>query len=431
LNPESQRNKIKYVLLLSVLKLFASPSGANMKLRVLMTALLAVFLTILAGAPGSAQDAKKDDKKEKKEDKKEGDTVGTEETVNTVDGVALRAVFYNAVNPKGGAAKAPVVVFLHSYKANPDEAAWQSTAVEIAKAGFHVLRFDFRGHGKSKDITSDLFWKAEQDQPWGRINGSTGMIKGAGKATKQSIDKADFLPGYYPMLVQDIAAIRTHIDKKNDNSLLNSSTIYLLTTGDSINLAMLFLSSEYRREAKRPNADFIDKVVYPRRQMIDEQNTAGEDIRGVIALSPSNSPGGAFTEAIMSQWVFGIRGAVRMRTNTYWQFLYGKEDTVAATKAKNIFSNVLKISDSRSKTKTKSFGPDNKELPASEQSFLEPIDKSKAFGTKLLGNKLGTEEKIIAFIKTVESERAPRERLNNRGWVKPLYIAVDQFNVLK
>jgi len=388
-----------------------------MKLRLVMAALLVVGLFSLATSPTSAQE--------------EAKVVGVEESINTVDGVALRAVFYNAVSPMGGPGKAPVVVIMHAFKANPDDAAWEDTAKLIAKKGFHVLRFDFRGHGKSKDITPEVFWKLDQDQPWAIYNGNTSLIRGAGKATKQSIDKAEFNTAYYAMLVQDVAAVRTHLDKKNDNQLVNSSTIYLLTAGDSINLALLFLASEYKREAKRPNTDFIDKVVTPRRLMIDDANTAGEDIRGVIALSPASAPGGAFTPQIMNQWIFGIKGATRMRTNTYWQFLYGKDDTQSAGQAKGIFNNVLKIADSRSKVKQKFYGPDNKELPASEQSFLEPIDKSKAVGVKLLGNNLGTEDKIIAFIKTVESERAQRERLNNRGWVKPLYIAPQTFNVMK
>src|SRR5689334_8484436 len=57
-----------------------------------------------------------------------------EKSFKTVDGVKLRGLFYKS--PKGGSA--PVVLMLHAYKANPDEAVWADTAKMLVGLGYNV-----------------------------------------------------------------------------------------------------------------------------------------------------------------------------------------------------------------------------------------------------------------------------------------------------
>ena len=120
-----------------------------------------------------------------------------ERSFRTADGVKLRGLFYKS--PKGAAA--PVVIMLHAYKANPDEAIWAETAKQLVKQGFHVFRFDFRGHGKSTDVVPDEFWANRVNKALVRVS------PGSTAATDSSIKFEDFRDSYYPMLVQDLAGL--------------------------------------------------------------------------------------------------------------------------------------------------------------------------------------------------------------------------------
>src|SRR5581483_432135 len=121
-----------------------------------------------------------------------------EKSFKTADGVKLRGLFYKS--PKGGSA--PVVLMLHAYKANPDEAVWADTAKMLVGLGYNVLRFDFRGHGKSTDVDPAQFWV----NPINKAQVAFGPRMT--HATNNTIKYVDFKPNYYPMLVQDLAAAR-------------------------------------------------------------------------------------------------------------------------------------------------------------------------------------------------------------------------------
>src|SRR5436309_1388762 len=77
-----------------------------------------------------------------------------DETFETYDGVKLRGLFY--ASPKGSGQ--PVVVMLPQYGKDMTKGAWDGLAKRLSDGGFHVLRFDWRGHGKSTDIDASRFW---------------------------------------------------------------------------------------------------------------------------------------------------------------------------------------------------------------------------------------------------------------------------------
>ena len=394
--------------------------------RPLFLALTAAALGLLSAAGGLAQNDPKDKDKDREKQIKENikKVNPVEETFQSADGVKLRGVYYDAVAPKTTPAKAPVILMLHGYNQNPDEAVWDDTAKLAAAAGYHVFRFDFRGHGKSKDIVGRDFW--DPRRPWYPINRA--FIKGSDKAaTKVTIDVKEFSPKYYAMLVNDIAAARAHLDRKNDAGQLNGSSVYLMAAGDAVNLGMLFIASEWKRERKRPNADLIDLYVTPRRELFTGFDPAGPDIRGAIWLGPVPAPSASSTidAEDIKRWVMSDY-ALDLRMETQMLFLYGKQDDRAKTMTNKLYDNVLKILDPRdpkNKDRKVRGGPAGKTLPNPYQSFKHAID-TKLGGVKLLGNNLGTEQFIRVFIDRVEEDRKNRERTPNRNWDKPLYIDV-------
>ena len=65
------------------------------------------------------------------------------------------------------------------------------------------MLFDFRGHGKSKDVIPEKFWKDQWNQ-----QSAAGWNNGKKPIARKTIDKADFKSDYYPALVNDLAAVR-------------------------------------------------------------------------------------------------------------------------------------------------------------------------------------------------------------------------------
>jgi len=67
--------------------------------------------------------------------------------LKAADGTDLKASYFSP--GKSG----PAILLLH--QCNMDRHAWDGLAEELAKAGFHVLTFDFRGFGESGGRTTD------------------------------------------------------------------------------------------------------------------------------------------------------------------------------------------------------------------------------------------------------------------------------------
>ena len=105
---------------------------------------LSVCLLVAGGLPRASAQADKD--------KQKSERVHFE----TVDQVELHGTFW----PGGKGRKSPCVLLLHKLNGKGShEEGWDLLADELAKKGFAVLSFDFRGHGDSNTIGTD-FWKS-------------------------------------------------------------------------------------------------------------------------------------------------------------------------------------------------------------------------------------------------------------------------------
>lgn len=338
-----------------------------------------------------------------------------EKSFESADGVRLRGLFYRAIE---GGGSAPTVMMLHEYKGNPNDPVWGDTAKLLAKKGYNVLQFDFRGHGKSTDVVADRFW--DNRAPWGQINLSNIQAQ-AGQPRpplKSTINVKEFRSGYYPMLVQDIAAARNLLDVMNDTGDVNSSTIYLMGTGDSVNLGMLFVASEWLRERKKPNVAVAADFVSARRPLFPGSDPAGPDIGGAIWISPAPAPAG-MSSTVLKNFVLTPQ-SYKMRNDTPMLFVHGEKDQRSTTYAKTLYNSVLSVNSTT--------GPGGVKMPRPEQTFVRPVKGSAAAGTKLLGNNLDTEKLIEDFLAAVDKERRSRPR-KTTDWDKPLYIDFTSFGV--
>lgn len=155
-------------------------------------------------------------------------------TLTTGDGVRLSARYFAA--PQN--VKAPAVLILDDFDGDARPETCNEVAKQLVKAGCTVLCFDFRGCGRSTGVESE-FWDNTTNQK---------LVKGY-KADEppEAIRFADFKPGYLPALVNDVAAARAHLERRNDARECNTGQLYVVGFGRGATIGQLWASSEWSR----------------------------------------------------------------------------------------------------------------------------------------------------------------------------------------
>lgn len=341
-----------------------------------------------------------------------------EENFSTADGVRLKGLFHRAAKAAPGN---PVVMLLYepgvgNTMDKPGD--WAGLTKALNDKGFHVFRFDWRGHGKSKDITDpNEFWNNNFTGPWNKK-----YVTGSGKKPiKNDIDvKTDLgmggakLKQYMPVFVNDIAAARTHLDGKNDQNELSTSSIYVIGAGDAAGLGLLWMTGEWVRPAIHPllGGGVVYKWVPTNGINVDPE--AGRDIAGAVWLSGTRPA--AFQERIVTDWA---KTTLKLRDNNPMLLVYGEKDKAAKDQAKFFYDNVL-------------VAKGNKALGVKplEQTFLQELKGTGLKGAALLGNdaQLNTETTIMKYFEARQKDRAAIVR-RERKYTGPYYIDLGYFNL--
>ncbi|MEO2089992.1 MAG: hypothetical protein ABGY75_10910 [Gemmataceae bacterium] len=155
-------------------------------------------------------------------------------TLTTGDWANLSARYYTG--DRGG--RSPAVIILDDLGDDARPAACDAVARRLAKDGFTVLCFDFRGCGRSRSVEPD-FW----DDPNNRQ-----LMKGSKADTlAETIRLAEFKPGYLPTLVNDVAAARSYLERRNDGMECNTNQIYLVGFGRGATLGQMWVAAEWAR----------------------------------------------------------------------------------------------------------------------------------------------------------------------------------------
>lgn len=290
------------------------------------------------------------------------DSKGEKATITTIDGVNLVGTFY-----AGRGSSAPAVLMLHALGESSKKEGWVHLAERLQSKGYAVLTFDFRGHGASKEVNSQEFWK----QPFNRSN-----IKGAGKDT---IEFREFSSAYQPALVNDIAAAKAYLDTKNDDKECNSSSLIVIGSETGATLGGLWMRSEWYRCRVKQDA------------------FTGNPI-------PSNQPEGADTICGIWLTISPTLGSYRINLPNLLMkpgkekavpllFLHGEEDKVAQKIAKNLERSLVTYK-----------GKDADGNPKREEKFRYTAAvglRSKLKGVALLQKSLATDTHIIDYLDQV------------------------------
>ncbi len=340
-------------------------------------------------------------------------TAPSDESITTFDGVKLDVKFYKAGAQKNGS----VVILLHAFGKDPNKGDWDGLAKTLTKEGFNVVRFDFRGHGKSTDVVPEMFWKNDALSVLNKAH-----MKGATKnPPAKEIFVKDFEKknAYFPMLVNDIAAIRSLVDVKNDLGEVNSSSVYFVGAGDAATLGMMFMTSEWHRDAKLPNVAV--PALLPRFVSATGRNCgtdpAGRDYGGGVWLSPTRHP--SVSTSAVENWVakYGRDTNGDMRKETPMLFVHGDKDKEGDLSCK-YFTNQVMVAGGKTSPK----------LDKLDFTFLRTVKGTDLKGVDLLGKDatLGTEKMIIEFLNKMEVERKKKNRYA-REYKNPLPIVINSF----
>lgn len=281
---------------------------------------------------------------------------------DTVDGVQIRGNFF------AGKRNAPVVMILHDYENQSSTKEWTNLAESLQKAGYSVLAFDFRGHGLSTEISdAPTFWNYKPN--------AYGMKNAKAVQARGTLEFKDFKPEYRNSLVNDIAAAKAYLDRRNDTGACNSAATILIGAEDGATLGAIWLNSETHRFKLVPNM-FGMPVAY--------KDPEAKDVTACLWLTISPKLGSHTFSIEKTLYRSGRLQEIPML------FLYGGDDKPAMTRAKGL-EKYLKDAKLKAGSKfTKSIG-----VP----------------GTTLAGSALlkasGADKAIIEWLDEVVLARAP------------------------
>jgi hypothetical protein len=311
----------------------------------------------------------------------QGDKKGRSISIPTFDGVALSGTLW----PNPGGKRDAVVVLMHHFDpkkgGSSQTEGWGQLANALVADGYTVLSFDFRGFGESKTIDQEKFWTFPHNL--------THLTKKKGDV----LDKDMFRVSYYPILVNDLAAVKAYLDRRNDARELNSGNIILIGAGDAAAVGSLWLAHESRRRRDKSGGGLA--------VMITLGDPEVKDIAAAVWLSP-NPRIGAKTVGLsaMQKWIAeaGKQNKVPMA------FITGKKDGTSSSTCTNLLKAIEPA------------GTKNKKFP---NTGIESVPETNLQGAALL--EVGATAFIVKkYLPKVLEDRGTVER-NERDSVKSPY----------
>jgi predicted esterase len=295
--------------------------------------------------------------------------------IKTADGVELRGHFYQC--PKKNA---PTVLVLHAFGEKSDAAGWKTLA-QTLQPNCSVMLFDFRGHGESKTVDPQEFWKYP-------IN------KGAGAKSygKDTIEYKNFdKMGYLPVLANDIAAVKGYLDRQNDTGNCNTSSLILIGDREGAALGSLWLNSEWHR--------YKTQVGFQGVQL--QKDPEGKDTIAAVWISAVPKLG---LRKVSLSGMLELPGKIK---TTPMLMIYGDEDLDGKTAAKSIDKAIT--------------GGAKKPAAGLKYTGAYSAGKTKLKGVSLLEQKsLKTDAAIAKWLESVVNDK--QNEWSDHDYKKSQYI---------
>jgi hypothetical protein len=323
---------------------------------------LPIFALLLAAGAGRAQN----------------DANRKQVKFTTADGVEIVGTFFP------GAKKEGCVLLLHPIGKgeNSHKPGWDDLATALQKKGFAVLSFDFRGHGDSTTVEPEKFWSAAFPQ--------NRLYAPPAKVNPEQISVEQFKPAYYPILINDIAAAKSYLDRKNDAGEVNTSALVVIGAETGATLGAIWLNSEWYRY-KFFKAEL---GVNPFPRLAEEPEGKGVIAAIFLSISPKLGP-----RPISLRSVLALPGRDK---GVPMVFMYGDGDKKGMAEA-NKLEEFIKVKGKKG-----------------EFTGAVPVKGANdATGRELLRASLGTDSLIVGYLDKVLETKIPEHV--NREFQKSEY----------
>jgi hypothetical protein len=282
----------------------------------------------------------------------------------TFDQVELHGTFYEGSDGK----KSPCVMLLHDLTGKSQDEGWDKLAKDLQQRGYAVLNFDFRGHGDSTTVGA-AFWAFADNKKLKNYSPTKPKEK---ISYKDIADKS-----YYLRMVDDIAAAKLYLDRRNDAGDCNSSTLIVIGAGEGAALGALWMNSEfYRYGVAGPAIGFG-----PRKLATTPE---GRGAACAVWLSINSSVGG---QTGVRDWLRNIGGKEKVPM----YFIYGAKDSKSEGFAQATLGSI--------KTGATS-------LPLTGSKAIADTDLK---GQRLIGKGQDTGEFIVKYLDKVIKERGTND----------------------
>jgi hypothetical protein len=279
--------------------------------------------------------------------------------ITTADGVDLHGLFF--ASPKKDA---PTVILLHKLGESIGGHSKECLSLaETLQPSYSVMTFDFRGHGKSKDIDPMIFRKVPQNQG----------VKGS--PTKTTIEFNDFSKSYYPALCNDIAAVKAYLDRKNDTGACNTSSTILIGAETGATLGAIWLNAQWSLYRMVPDALLGPQIA---------RDSEGKDVIACVWLSISPKLG-VVDISLSKTLAFPVKAKA-----TATVFIYGEGDAEGKRIGTTLEKGLKDAKDPR-------------------YAFIvsyAPKGNTKLKGMKLLSPGLPTKGDIVDYLNDVVSKKS-------------------------
>lgn len=320
--------------------------------------------------------------------------------VVTTDGVRLNVLFY--ASPKKNS---PAVIMLHPVGVGEsiNQPGWKALAEKLQENNYSVAIFDFRGHGESKAIESpeEFWWLPDTTFPNGKIqkNPNNINLKNVKKSNKEgdTIDVKDYIKAaYLPVLINDIAAVKAFLDKRNDAGECNTANTIVIGTDNGATLGAIWINSQW--SCYKYTLPPMVGLIKP--QPVVDKRAEGNDIHAAVWLNISPTLG-----------IRNVALSTVLKKACYEHampsaFFYGEEDAKAKKFAKTA-TDALKPKGSK------------------KHDYILPVEiaKTKLSGVELLKKGLKTNEIITEYLDSLTDKREDWTMRNYTeaafGWRSP------------
>lgn len=254
----------------------------------------------------------------------DGKAVAQDTTLTTKDGMEIKITYFKSAAGEN----APVVILLHGKGGN--RLIWKSFAEQLQKVDFAVVSVDLRGHGESS---------------------------GGGESSGKKPD-APKRGDYLAMVGGDLDAVKRFLFEEHQNKQLNMNKLGIVAADISTPVAIAFTELDW------------EKVPYDDAPTLAQRTPRGQDVQGLVLLSPEGNVSGLGTSKSL---------AVIRTLKLPVLICVGIKSPGDLSDAKKMFDILA--------PKKEGF----------EQIYFEQYD-SKLRGTDLIGKGLKTEQHVFNFL---------------------------------